>query len=337
MLDAARPVATIATVAAHCGVSRTTVSNAFNRPEQLSAALRRRVLATAAALGYGGPHPLARSLRMALPSTIGVLAAAPLSDALLEPPMVEFLAGVAAVGESANVSVQLLSAARRARRWRCSPVAGAASGVAHAAVAGMLAYRMSAVDSEFLVACERRIPLVAVDTPRMPGIAWVGSDEQAATASLAALLTSLGHRQVGIVCAAGDSAITQQRLAGFRSRWGEVPTIECDGRHPAAVQAAAAALLDAYPDATAIASTSDDLAIGVLDVVRSRGLAERVSVAGVDDIPLAERAGLTTVRHPHWEKGCVAWEILCAGADPSVRRTLPTQVVRRGSTQPVVD
>ncbi len=55
--------ATLLDVARAAGVSRTTVSNAFNRPDQLSAGLRGRVLATARALGYAGPNPVARMLR----------------------------------------------------------------------------------------------------------------------------------------------------------------------------------------------------------------------------------------------------------------------------------
>ena len=54
---------TLKTIAETVGVSRTTVSNAYNRPDQLSADLRDRVLATAKRLGYPGPDPVARSLR----------------------------------------------------------------------------------------------------------------------------------------------------------------------------------------------------------------------------------------------------------------------------------
>src|ERR1044071_2128690 len=51
---------TLATVAAAPGVSRMTVSNAYNRPDQLSPALREKVLTAARELGYGGPGPGAR-------------------------------------------------------------------------------------------------------------------------------------------------------------------------------------------------------------------------------------------------------------------------------------
>ncbi|EUA86910.1 bacterial regulatory s, lacI family protein [Mycobacterium ulcerans str. Harvey] len=41
-------------MAAELKVSRSTISNAFNRPDQLSAELRERVLATAKRMGYPG-------------------------------------------------------------------------------------------------------------------------------------------------------------------------------------------------------------------------------------------------------------------------------------------
>jgi len=59
----ARRPATLASLAAELGVSRTTVSNAYNRPDQLSPQLRKRVLETAQRMGYPGPDPVARSLR----------------------------------------------------------------------------------------------------------------------------------------------------------------------------------------------------------------------------------------------------------------------------------
>ena len=45
---------TLQTIADALGVSRTTVSNAYNRPNQLNPELRRKVLETAAELGIAG-------------------------------------------------------------------------------------------------------------------------------------------------------------------------------------------------------------------------------------------------------------------------------------------
>jgi DNA-binding LacI/PurR family transcriptional regulator len=53
---------TLQTIADHVGVSRMTVSNAFSRPNQLSATLRDRILEDADELGYIGPDPTARAL-----------------------------------------------------------------------------------------------------------------------------------------------------------------------------------------------------------------------------------------------------------------------------------
>jgi DNA-binding transcriptional MocR family regulator len=54
---------TLKTVAEAAGVSISTVSNAYNRPEQMSAEVRQRILETAQRLGYAGPNAAARSLR----------------------------------------------------------------------------------------------------------------------------------------------------------------------------------------------------------------------------------------------------------------------------------
>ena len=64
---------TLDTVAEGAGVSRMTVSNAFNRPDQVAAATRERVMRVARELGYTGPDPAGRSLRRGRSGTIGVL------------------------------------------------------------------------------------------------------------------------------------------------------------------------------------------------------------------------------------------------------------------------
>ena len=51
-----RSKGTLASIAAELGVSRTTVSNAYNRPDQLSPELRERILAQAEAQGLSLIH-----------------------------------------------------------------------------------------------------------------------------------------------------------------------------------------------------------------------------------------------------------------------------------------
>ena len=76
---------TLQTVADRVGVSRTTVSNAYSRPDQLAPELREKILATAKALGYAGPNPAARNLRKGQSKTIGVTFTESLSFAFSDP------------------------------------------------------------------------------------------------------------------------------------------------------------------------------------------------------------------------------------------------------------
>ena len=73
---------TLQTIADALGVSRTTVSNAYNRPDQLAPGLRRKVLETAKQLGYAGPDPAARRLRSGRRGAIGLMFAERLSYCL---------------------------------------------------------------------------------------------------------------------------------------------------------------------------------------------------------------------------------------------------------------
>ena len=92
---APRRRATLASLAAELKVSRTTISNAYNRPDQLSAELRERVLAAAKRLGYPGPDPVARSLRTRRAGAVGLVITEPLTYAFSDPAALNFVAGLA--------------------------------------------------------------------------------------------------------------------------------------------------------------------------------------------------------------------------------------------------
>ena len=49
------------------------MSNAYNRPDQLSPQLRARVMEAARQMGYPGPDPVARSLRTRKAGAVGLL------------------------------------------------------------------------------------------------------------------------------------------------------------------------------------------------------------------------------------------------------------------------
>src|SRR5205823_14669819 len=96
-------------------------------------------------------------------------------------------------------------------------------------------------------------------------------------------------------------------------------------------QAAAAALLAANPDVTALVCTSDILALGAMRHAADRGLnvPDQLTITGFDGVPEAERAGLTTVRQPVLEKGRIAGQLLLQRGDRNRPRrvSLPTELI----------
>ena len=86
---------TLQSIADEVGVSRMTVSNAFSRPEKLSADLRTRILATAERQGYAGPDPAARALARGRTGTVGLLVTGRLGDNVRDAVGTEFLVAVA--------------------------------------------------------------------------------------------------------------------------------------------------------------------------------------------------------------------------------------------------
>ena len=71
------PKITIKDIAAKAGVSKTAVSFAFNKPDQLSEATLQRILAVADELGYT-PDPVASNLKTRQTGCIGLLVPQPL-------------------------------------------------------------------------------------------------------------------------------------------------------------------------------------------------------------------------------------------------------------------
>src|SRR5690606_21420728 len=99
---------TLADIAAELGIARSTVSNAYNRPDQLSDDLRQKILAAAARLGYAGPDPAARSLRKGVRDVIGVVYPSELSYAFADPAAALFIEGIAHEVEAAGYGLLLI-------------------------------------------------------------------------------------------------------------------------------------------------------------------------------------------------------------------------------------
>jgi DNA-binding LacI/PurR family transcriptional regulator len=352
--DPERTGVTLATIAAELGVSRMTVSNAYNHPDQLSPELRGRVLETAKRLGYPGPNPLAATLSRGRIGALGLLFDDPLSYAFTDPAAVLFFGGVAAVCERRQVGLVLAPVGVGAER--------ATDLTRVALVDGFIAYCDIPDDERLQVIEERGLPMVIVDGPVRPGFAHVGVDDRAAARAAAQHLLDHGHRRFAVVAlplvpdgyegsadadrqAAARFHCNRQRLRGYRDAleaagvdWADVRIEERVPHGRDAGRRAVGSLLDRADRPTALLAMSDELAIGALEAAEERGIdvPRELSVVGFDDTPAAGQArpALTTIRQPHGEKGEIAARMLLEPDDPSGDRMLPTELIVRASTAP---
>jgi len=100
---------TLKDVAARLQVSTATISNAFNRPDQLSAQLRTSILKECEEIGYFGPNAAARSLRTGRTGIVGIVLSDKLSYSMSDPVASQFLRGVAEVLDAHDYNMLLLS------------------------------------------------------------------------------------------------------------------------------------------------------------------------------------------------------------------------------------
>src|SRR3984893_17570914 len=157
---ARRRRATLASLAAELKVSRTTISNAYNRPDQLSADLRERVLETAKRLGYPGPDPVARSLRTRKAGAVGLVLTEPLNYAFSDPAAVSFVAGLAESCEAVGQGLLLIAVGPG------RSVAEGSHAVLNAGGDGFVVYSVADDDPYLAVALQRSLPVVIVDQPK---------------------------------------------------------------------------------------------------------------------------------------------------------------------------
>ena len=356
----------VVAVARAVGVSPSTVSNAFNRPERLSPALRERVLRTAAELGYGGPDPVARSLRSGRAGAIGVVFRRSLADAFDEPATVELLRGLSDVTDPRQLALVLVPGLPQVH-----PSIGPAVG--NAAVDGLIVYSMAADDPLFQAARRRRLPTVIVDSPAVADLpatgsgpattdpGFVGIDDRAAAETAVRHLLGLGHRRLGVLSfgltvhsrpgpadlrdqADAVASVTRARLEGsVRAaeaaglEWSDVPVELVPVTSPEGCLAGARALLDRAAGVTAVFAFSDPLALAVREAARERGLSVPgdLSIVGFDDTAPAGE-GLTSIHQPLRDKGRIAAEHLLGALGqeppPAGSELLPTRLVVRDST-----
>jgi len=329
--------ATIYDVAREAAVSISTVSNVLNRPGRVAADTRRRVLQVADELGYL-PKATAAHLARKRVGRIGVIA-----PFTAYPSYLRRLSGLLRSTAGAPVEVSVFdheSAATASSPVLASlPIRGAVDGLV------VMGAPIEPSVEERLYA--RGLPVVVVDADSSR-YSVVNINDHAAGRAAAEHLLELGHTRIGYVVEEQVSEYESQarrRLGGFRARLAEEPGVQlrlvpARGTMDSAREVAHG-LLGSPDRPTAVMAHFDDLALGVVRAARDLDLdvPGELSVLGFDDGPVAEAAGLSTMRQPLEESGALAAQMLLEEISSRGQRRvtlLDCALVRRDTTAAVV-
>ncbi len=334
---------TLQSIADEVGVSRMTVSNAFSRPDQLSASLREKILRAAEELGYSGPDPAARALARGRTGSVGLLLTDRLSTVIGDALAGEFIAAVSDRLADHGMAVTLLAP---------TTTDGVVEG--EVAMDGLLVYICGSPRRQLEWARRRGLPIVTVDQLPIDGLPSINVDDRTGARLGAQHLVDLGHRRISILTLARED--TQDRNAAHvpaydrMNGWRDV--LEPAGIEPQVAEgvylspepsyAAARALLDRPDRPTGLLCVSDAFALEALRAAADLGLRvpDDLSVVGYDDSrPAAtSRPPLTTIRQDVQAKGRLAVAALVRAINdpgsPPERVLLPAELVVRGSTGP---
>jgi len=292
-------------VAAEAGVSITTVSRVFNRPERVASGTRQRVLEAARKLGFT-PNASARTLRTHKSRILGVLL-----PTLSNPVFAECLDGIAEAADAAGYAiVPLVTDYDRTRE------AAAIERMLARDVDGLILTVANPGRSPSLARLQRAGTPYVLAYNRHPAHPCVSVDSEAAFAAVVAWLVSLGHRRIAMASgtlAASDRA--RQRHRGFQAglRQAGLPPgelIEMPFMQTAVDRISTRLARADRP--TALVCSNDLLAVRCIRAARLAGLdvPRALSVVGIDGIAIGEdlTPRLSTVVQPNRQIGqrCVA-------------------------------
>ncbi|MFO7166717.1 MAG: LacI family DNA-binding transcriptional regulator [Chloroflexota bacterium] len=326
---------TIVDVAREAGVSYATVSRVLNNKAHVRPEKREAVLRAMTRLGYV-VNQQARSLAGGRSYVVGLLV-----HGLGNSYMGAIVRGIDEALDAAQYDLMLYTTHRRKAK-EAAYVAAITRGLTD----GLLLVLPRDPASYLALLQQQRFPYVLIDHQGLGDYHHsVGAANYQGAYAATRYLIELGHRRIGFITGALELGCAVDRLAGYRAALAEFGLPD----DPALVQegdffqpqgfTAANALLNLPEPPTAIFASNDEMAFGVLEAARMRGLRlpEDLSVIGFDDIPQTAHVhpALTTVRQPLEQMGRVAAEtLLKLISDPQFvveRIVLPTELVIRES------
>lgn len=319
---------TIYSIATAVGVSPSTVSRAFSRPDMVRPEMREQILSTAQEVGYA-PNRAARGLVTGRTGVIGMLV-----PDVVNPFFPPLIRAVQRTAHEQDAELLLID-----------------SELSVSAEQDLVAHLRPQVDG--LIIASARLPSnrlrevlagfpAMIVNRSMRSLPAVVCDNSDALQHIADHLYQLGHRRVGLLRGPSASWAAINRARAVRS-WAEQQSVDLVELGPfeahfADGRAAASSIVES--EATAVFAFDDLMAAGVIAGLSDLG--ERVptdrSIVGCDDVLLAQTMtpSLTTVTAPYQELGRASVEMLLeiiAGQAPRTV-TLPGTAVLRGSVAP---
>ncbi|REC93606.1 LacI family DNA-binding transcriptional regulator [Kushneria indalinina] len=335
MPPSGKPV-TLKDLAAHAGVSRSTVSLVLQESPLVAKSTRERVMAAVRTLGYVYNRGAA-TLRSARTHTIGVVVhdianpffgamVAGIDETLQNADYVSFLAST---GDSPERQQRLINRLREQR------------------IDALLLCPAENTPETLLDTLERwGLPCIEVmrHVGASPRGHYVGADIRAGMIRAVTHLAGQGHRHIALLTGPGHSSADRDRMAGFQAAMedaGLVPDIRT-GRGELTRRAGLERTLEIMSEATpptALICHNDLMALGALLALARLGLTPGVdcAVIGIDDsdeAALSEPALSSIATHPH-AIGSAAAELALAcldhpGGEPQ-RLVLDTSLHLRAS------
>jgi LacI family transcriptional regulator len=325
---------TIADVARHAGVSKTTVSHVLSRKRPVSVHTRARVEEAIRELGYR-PDGVARSLRTRTTQTVALI----IPD--ITNPYYPAVARGLEDGLGGSTYRSLICNTDRHPEREVEFL----EDVCDRGVDGIVLDSFTLTGERLAELVPPGVSLVRIGTTVIddPGYDSVHADDEQGAYDATLHLLRRPSRRVAMI--QGPPGAAARRNEGYaralRSSGGPDPELVLAGQWTRDGGAAAMRRLLALPDPPqAVFCANDLMAFGVLDAAREDGLdiPGDLAVAGFDDIEAAAMSHppLTTVSNPAYETGLLAGTLLkerMLGVYPGAPRTvtLPCRLIRRAT------
>lgn len=319
------------------GVSRSTVSRVINRQPNVNPDVRARVEEVIRRTGYR-PNSAARSLVSGRSGLIGLVIPSRVHSLFEDPYFPRLIQGISAASNRSGNTLSLFlfqSADEEEELYPRVVAAGHVDGLI------ITATRMS--DPLLARVAGSGLPVVMVGRPDLGGISYVDVDNRGGAALVAAHLSELGYRRIGLIGAPQNTTAGLDRTTGFiegLAVHGQVldPDLRVDGDFSeASGYQGMQTLIGRRPDAVFVAS--DTMAFGALRAAQEAGLEVPgdIALVGFDGFPSSEKAvpPLSTVRQPVADTGGRAVEMLgrlVEGETGTLVEIMPVELVVRASS-----